>query len=397
MTPLPEGVRGIDALQVDGRTVFLRADLNVPMRDGVITDELRIISSLPTINRLLAQNAKIVIASHLGRPNGTVDPALSLQPIATRLGELLDCDVTFAADVAGDDAQTKAEQLKPGSVLLLENLRFEPGETANDPLFASALAGLADVYVNDAFGASHRAHASIVGVAKKLDGYAGLLLEKELSVLYSLVTEPERPYIALLGGSKVSDKLGVIENLLRRVDSIAVGGAMASTLLAAQGVTVGISRIEEDQIDTVRALLAIAEDLGVAIHLPTDVVVVTEFAKDATPSTVPVTAIPSDAMSLDIGPDTSRRFAELVASASTVFWNGPMGVSEWDAFAAGTRQVAEAVAHCTGYTVVGGGDSAAAIRRLGLDGKVDHVSTGGGAALELLEGKTLPGVSALQR
>lgn len=397
MTRLPAGVRGIDALQADGMIVFLRADLNVPMRDGVITDELRIVSSLPTINRLLAQNAKIVIASHLGRPNGTVDPALSLQPVAKRLGELLDCDVTFAADVAGDDARTKAAELKPGSVLLLENLRFEPGETANDPEFVNALVELADIYVNDAFGASHRAHASIVGVAKKLDGYAGLLLEKELAVLYSLVTEPERPYIALLGGSKVSDKLGVIENLLRRVDSIAVGGAMASTLLAAQGVAVGISRIEEDQIETVRALLAIAEDLGVAIHLPTDVVVVTEFAKDAVPSTVPVTAIPSNAMSLDIGPDTSRRFAELVASASTVFWNGPMGVSEWDAFAAGTRQVAEAVAHSTGYTIVGGGDSAAAIRRLGLDSEVDHVSTGGGAALELLEGKTLPGVSALQR
>jgi len=397
MTRLPAGVRGIDALQADGKTVFLRSDLNVPMSDGVITDELRIVSSLPTINRLLEQNAKIVIASHLGRPKGTADPAYSLKPVAARLGELLDCDVTFATDVAGVDAQTKAAALAPGSVLLLENLRFEPGETANDPAFAAALAGLADVFVNDAFGASHRAHASIVGVAEHLDSYAGLLLERELSVLHTLVTEPERPYIAILGGSKVSDKLGVIENLLRRVDGIAVGGAMASTILAAKGVAVGVSRIEEDQIETVRALLAIAEDLGVVIHLPTDVVVATEFAENATPSTVLVTAIPADAMSLDIGPETSGRFAELIASASTVFWNGPMGVSEWDAFAAGTRQVAEAVAHSTAYTIVGGGDSAAAIRRMGLDSAVDHVSTGGGAALELLEGITLPGVSALQR
>lgn len=397
MTRLPDGVRGIDALDAAGKTVFLRADLNVPMRDGVITDELRILSSLPTINQLLAQKAKMVVASHLGRPKGVPDPAFSLRPVAARLQELLDCNVTFASDVAGSDAQRKATALTEGSVLLLENLRFEPGETANAPAFAAALAALADVYVNDAFGASHRAHASIVGVAESLDGYAGLLLEKELSVLHSLVTDPQRPYIAILGGAKVSDKIGVIENLLRRVDGIAVGGAMASTLLAAQGVNVGISRIEEDQFETVRGLLAIAEDLGVTIHLPTDVVVANEFSQTATPTTLPITAFPSDAMSLDIGPETSHHYAQLVATASTVFWNGPMGVSEWDAYAAGTRHVAEAVAQSSAYTVVGGGDSAAAIRRLGLDAQVDHVSTGGGAALELLEGKALPGVSALQR
>lgn len=397
MTRLPTGVRGIEALQVDGRTVFLRADLNVPMRDGLIVDDLRILASLPTIRQLLAQKAKLVIASHLGRPKGKIDPALSLQPVATRLAELLACDVTFALDVAGEDAQSKAAALAPGSVLLLENLRFEPGETANDPSFAAALASLAEVYVNDAFGASHRAHASLVGVAEHLECYAGLLLENELAVLYSLVHEPQRPYIAILGGAKVSDKLGVIENLLRRVDAIAVGGAMASTILAAQGVEVGISRIEEDQFDTVRGLLAIAEDLGVVIHLPTDVVVVTEFSETATPTTVAITAFPHDAMSLDIGAQTARHFAELIASASTVFWNGPMGVSEWDAFAAGTRHVAEALAKATAYTIVGGGDSAAAMRRMGLDTKIDHISTGGGAALELLEGKALPGVVALQR
>jgi phosphoglycerate kinase len=395
MTLLPDGVRGLDALNAEAKTVFLRADLNVPMHDGAITDELRLLSSVPTMKHLLAQNARLVVASHLGRPKGAVNPDFSLQPVAKRLGELLDVDVIMADDVAGPDAQAKAASLKNGAVLLLENLRFEPGETVNDHAFATALASLADVYVNDAFGASHRAHASIVGVAEQLDAYAGLLLAKELTVLNTLVSNPERPYVAILGGAKVSDKLGVIENLLKRVDAIVVGGAMASTLLAAQGHDVGVSRIETDQVDTVRALLAIAEDLGITIHLPSDVVVTREFSETAEAQVVPVTAIPADAMSLDIGPDTTARYAAVVGSAATVFWNGPMGVFEWDRFAAGTRQVAEAVAHCKGYTVVGGGDSAAAIRQMGLDHAVDHVSTGGGAALELLEGKALPGVVAL--
>jgi phosphoglycerate kinase len=397
MSRLPAGIRGIDQLDADGKTVLVRADLNVPMRDGVITDELRLMSSLPTITALLDQDAKVIVASHLGRPKGTPDPAFSLQPVAKRLAELLDRPVVMASDVAGADAKAKAAGLAPGSVLVLENVRFEPGETANDAAFAAALAGLADVYVNDAFGASHRAHASIVGVAALLDSYAGRLLEQELAVLYALVTEPDRPYIAVLGGSKVSDKLGVIENLLRRVDALAVGGAMSSTFLAANGLSVGTSRVEEDQIDTVRAVLAIAEDLGVTIHLPTDVVVADTFSETAQPATVTVESIPAGSMALDIGPDTTRRYATLVTEASTVFWNGPMGVFEWDRFAAGTRGVAEAVAQTRAYTVVGGGDSAAAIRQMGLDAAVDHVSTGGGAALELLEGKDLPGVVALTR
>ena len=397
MSRLPAGIRGIDQLDAGGKTVLVRADLNVPMRDGAITDELRLMSSLPTITALLDQDAKVIVASHLGRPKGAPDPAFSLQPVATRLAELLDGSVVMASDVAGADAKAKAAALAPGSVLVLENVRFEPGETANDAALAAALAGLADVYVNDAFGASHRAHASIVGVATLLDSYAGRLLEQELAVLYALVTAPDRPYIAVLGGSKVSDKLGVIENLLRRVDALAVGGAMSSTFLAANGLSVGMSRVEEDQIDTVRAVLAIAEDLGVTIHLPTDVVVADTFSETAQPTTVTVEAIPADAMALDIGPDTARRYATLVTEASTVFWNGPMGVFEWERFAAGTRGVAEAVAKTRAYTVVGGGDSAAAIRQMGLDASVDHVSTGGGAALELLEGKDLPGVVALTR
>jgi phosphoglycerate kinase len=396
-SPLLDGVRTLADLDASGRRVFVRADLNVPIRDGVITDDLRVQSSVPTLAHLLDQGAKVVVASHLGRPKGEPDPASSMAPVGQRLQELLGRDVIVATDVVGDDARAKVDTLQDGQVLLLENLRWDAGETANDDAFADALASFADVYVDDAFGASHRAHASISGIPARLPGYAGFLLERELEVLGGLHADPRHPYVAVLGGAKVSDKLTVLENLLLRVDAIAVGGAMAFTFLVAEGTDVGSSRIEADQVDTVRDLVGAARDRGVEVLLPTDVVVAPEFAEDAPATTVAATAIPSDQMGLDIGPETASRYAETLASAGSVFWNGPMGVFEWAAFAAGTRTVAQAMASSTGFTVVGGGDSAAAIREFGLAERVDHVSTGGGASLELLEGKQLPGVVALRQ
>jgi len=390
------GVRTLPDLDAEGKQVFVRADLNVPLRDGAITDDLRVQSSVPTLRALLDQGASVVVASHLGRPKGTPDPASSMAAVGTRLQELLSTEVLTASDVVGEDARAKAEALQPGQVLLLENLRWDPGETANDDDFAAALASLADVYVDDAFGASHRAHASISGVPARIPGYAGLLLERELSVLGGLLEDPARPYVAVLGGAKVSDKLTVLENLLQRVDVLAVGGAMAFTFLVAEGVDVGASRVEADQVETVGRLVAAARERGVEVLLPTDVVVAPEFAEDAPATTVEVGAIPADQMGLDVGPQTAQRYASAIAGAGSVFWNGPMGVFEWEPFAAGTRTVAEAIASSDGFTVVGGGDSAAAIRAFGLDEQVDHVSTGGGASLELLEGKELPGVVALR-
>jgi phosphoglycerate kinase len=396
-SPLLDGVRTLADLDASGRRVFVRADLNVPIRDGVITDDLRVQSSVPTLAHLLDQGAKVVVASHLGRPKGEPDPASSMAPVGQRLQELLGRDVIVATDVIGDDARAKADTLQDGQVLLLENLRWDAGETANDDAFADALASFADVYVDDAFGASHRAHASISGIPARLPGYAGFLLERELEVLGGMHADPQHPYVAVLGGAKVSDKLTVLENLLLRVDAIAVGGAMAFTFLVAEGIDVGSSRIEADQVDTVRDLVGAARDRGVEVLLPTDVVVAPEFAEDATATTVAATEIPSDQMGLDIGPETASRYAETLATAGSVFWNGPMGVFEWAAFAAGTRTIAQAMASSTGFTVVGGGDSAAAIREFGLAERVDHVSTGGGASLELLEGKQLPGVVALRQ
>lgn len=390
------GVRTLPDLDAEGKRVFVRADLNVPLRDGAITDDLRVQSSVPTLRALLDQGASVVVASHLGRPKGTPDPASSMAAVGTRLQELLSTEVLTASDVVGEDARAKAAALRPGQVLLLENLRWDPGETANDDGFAAALASLADVYVDDAFGASHRAHASISGVPARIPGYAGLLLERELSVLGGLLEDPARPYVAVLGGAKVSDKLTVLENLLQRVDVLAVGGAMAFTFLVAEGVDVGASRVETDQVETVGRLVTAARERGVEVLLPTDVVVAPEFAEDAPATTVDVGAIPADQMGLDVGPQTAQRYASAIAGAGSVFWNGPMGVFEWEPFAAGTRTIAEAIAGSDGFTVVGGGDSAAAIRAFGLDDQVDHVSTGGGASLELLEGKELPGVVALR-
>jgi phosphoglycerate kinase len=394
---LLDGVPTLGDLDAAGKRVFVRADLNVPLRDGQVTDDLRVRSSVPTLRHLLDQGARVVVASHLGRPKGAPDPAYSMAPVGAKLAELLGTEVVVADDVVGDDARAKAATLEPGQVLLLENLRFDPGETANDDAFADALASFADVYVDDAFGAAHRAHASISGIPARLPGYAGELLERELEVLGGLLADPARPYVAVLGGAKVSDKLTVLDNLLQRVDVVAVGGAMAFTFLVAEGHDVGASRVERDQVDTVRDLVAAARARGVQVLLPTDVVVAAEFAEDASASTVTIAGIPADQLGLDIGPDTADRYAGAIAAAGSVFWNGPMGVFEWEPFAAGTRTVAEAVAAASGFTVVGGGDSAAAIRAFGLDDQVDHVSTGGGASLELLEGKDLPGVAALRR
>jgi phosphoglycerate kinase len=396
-SPLLEGVPTLDDLDASGRRIFVRADLNVPLRDGEVADDLRIQSSLPTIRRLREQGARIVVASHLGRPEGEPDEATSMAPVGHRLAELLGAPVEIARDVVGPDARAKSAGLADGEVLLVENLRWDPGETAGDDAYADALASLAEVYVDDAFGAAHRAHASITGVPARLEGYAGELLARELEVLGALLADPPRPYVAVLGGAKVSDKLTVLENLLTRVDAICVGGAMAFTFLVAEGHDVGASRVEADRVDDVRTLVARARERGVDVHLPTDVVVAEEFAEDAPAWTVASEAMPAGAMGLDVGPETAGVYARSVAGAGSVFWNGPMGVFEWSAFAEGTRTVAQAVADAPGFTVVGGGDSAAAIRALGLDDRVDHVSTGGGASLELLEGKDLPGVAALRR
>jgi phosphoglycerate kinase len=394
--PILEGVPTLDELDVAGKRVFLRADLNVPLHDGRVQDELRIAASIPTLRRLLDRGASVVLASHLGRPKGPDDAATSMRPVAARLQELLGQDVLTARDVVGPDAVAAAAALVPGQVLLLENLRWEPGETKGDAALAARLAGLADCYVDDAFGAAHRAHASISGVPALLPGAAGLLLARELEVLGGLRDAPARPYVAVLGGAKVSDKLIVLERLLERVDVLAVGGAMASTFLVAEGRAVGTSRVETERAEEVGRLVAAARARGVEIVLPEDVVVAEVFDRDAVATVVDVADFPADRMSLDIGPRTTARIAASVASAGAVFWNGPMGVSEWPAFANGTRGVAEAMAASAAFTVVGGGDSAAAVRAFGLDGLIDHVSTGGGASLELLEGRSLPGVEALR-
>ncbi|SNS84759.1 phosphoglycerate kinase [Geodermatophilus saharensis] len=383
---------------VTGRRVLLRADLNVPLDGQTITDDGRIRASLPTLQALREAGARVLVAAHLGRPKGAPDPRYSLAPVAARLGELLDAEVPLAADVAGDDARARAAALGDGDVLLLENVRFEAAETSKDDAergeLADRLAALADVYVDDAFGAVHRRHASVYDVARRLPHAAGRLVAAERDVLTRLTTDPARPYVVVLGGSKVSDKLGVIEALLPRVDRLLVGGGMCFTFLAAQGHGVGTSLLEADQVDTCRRLLAEAGD---RIVLPVDVVVAPEFSADAPTTTVGVDAIPGDQMGLDVGPRTVELFGRELGGARTVFWNGPMGVFELAPFQAGTRGVAEAVAAVDGLSVVGGGDSAAAVRQLGLDeAAYGHISTGGGASLEFLEGRELPGLAVLE-
>jgi phosphoglycerate kinase len=388
-------LRTVDRADVAGRRVLVRNDFNVPLEDGRVTDDLRVRAAVPTLELLLERGARVVCCSHLGRPKGRRDERYTLAPVAPVLGERLGRRVAFVDDVAGQAARSAVDGLGDGEVLLLQNLRFEPGEEANDPEFAGRLAALADLYVDDAFGAAHRAHASVVGVAERLPAYAGFLLAGEVKVLSRLLEDPERPFVAVLGGSKVSDKLAVLDNLLTRVDRLVVGGGMCFTFLAAEGHEVGDSLFEADQVDAVKALLATAERDGKPVLLPTDVVVAREVASEAEHRTVPADGIERGWKGLDIGPETAEAFAAAVADARTVFWNGPMGVFELAPFAAGTRRVAEAVAAADGFTVVGGGDSAAALAELGLADRVDHLSTGGGASLELLEGKTLPGVAAI--
>ena len=391
-------IPGLETLDPAGRRVLVRVDLNVPLADGAVSDDLRIEESLPTIRHLRDAGGRVVLMSHLGRPKGRVADGLRLEPVAARLAELLGSRVVAATDVVGDDAHRVVGNLGEGEVALLENVRFEAGEEANDPAFVDALAALGDAYVNDAFGAAHRAHATVVGLPQRLDAaVAGLLMQSELATLSRLLEEPPRPFVAILGGAKVSDKLGVIDNLLGRVDRLLIGGAMCFTFLKAQGRDVGASRVEEDQLDTCRGLLEQAERRGVELLLPTDVVAAEAFQENADHRSVAADAIPRGWMGLDVGSETVDRFAAAIAGAGTVLWNGPMGVFEWEPFAAGTQGVARAVAASGGFSVIGGGDSAAAIRKLGLAQQVSHVSTGGGASLEFLEGRDLPGVAALRR
>jgi len=397
------GESAINALQnfdVAGKRVFLRCDLNVPLKDGKITDDGRIRASLPTIKTLIANGASLVIAAHLGRPKGEVKPELSLAPVAARLTELLGQEVTFAGAVTGDDVTAKAQALKSGEVLLLENIRFSAAETSKEEsertAFARELAQLAELYVGDGFGAVHRKHASVYDLPKLLPHVAGTLVAAEVEVLKKLTQNPERPYGVVLGGAKVSDKIGVISNLLGKVDVMAIGGGMVFTFLAAQGKEIGSSLVEKDLIPTVQELIKQADASGVKLVLPTDIVVAPKFSADALATLVNADAIPADQMGLDIGPESAETFAIAIASCKTVFWNGPMGVFEFPAFANGTKVVAQALTKVSGISVVGGGDSAAAVRALGFaDSDFGYISTGGGASLEYLEGKELPGLTAL--
>lgn len=390
----------ITGYDVRGKRCLVRVDFNVPLDDALrITDDTRITASLPTIRLLLDGGASVVLMSHLGRPKGAPNPKYSLAPVAARLRELLGKDVLFAPDCIGDEVARMAAALQPGDVLLLENLRFHAEEEANDPAFARQLAAAGDLYVNDAFGTAHRAHASTEGVTKFLAPcLAGLLMEKEISYLQQAIASPARPYTAILGGAKISGKIDVIQNLLGKVDTLLIGGGMMFTFLKAQGHAIGSSLIENDRVELARALLDQAQREGKALVLPTDVVVAPELKDDAPSTIVSVTGIPDDQMGVDIGPDTRRLFRETVLASRLVVWNGPMGVFEIPSFALGTMAVAQALADATAAgatTIVGGGDSAAAIAQAGLERQVSHVSTGGGASLEFLEGKVLPGVAAL--
>ena len=384
-------------IPVSGKKVLLRCDFNVPQdkETGAITDDKRIVASLPTIHYLLEQRAAVIACSHLGKPKGTYKPELSLAPVARRLSELLGQEVLFARDVVGEDARTKAAALQPGQILLLENLRFEPGEEKNDPEFARALASLAEVYVSDAFGTVHRAHASTAGVAAYLPAVSGFLIQKELEVIGGALSDPKRPLVAILGGSKVSSKIGVIDHLLDIADTIVIGGGMAYTFLKARGGSIGTSLLEEDRLDYCREMMEKAGAKGVELLLPVDTLCAGTFSADAQPELVDAMAIPDDRMGMDIGPKTVEKFTAAVRGAGTVIWNGPMGVFEFPAFAGGTRAVAQALADCGAVTIVGGGDSAAAVEQMGFADRMTHISTGGGASLEFLEGKELPGVACL--
>ena len=384
-------------IDVSGKKVLLRCDFNVPQdkTTGAITDDKRIRAALPTIQYLLDQGAAVIACSHLGKPKGEVKPELSLKPVSVRLSELLGKPVIMAGDVVGPDAKAKAAALKPGEIMLLENTRFEPGETKNDPELAKEMASMAEIYVSDAFGAVHRAHASTAGVAAYLPAVSGFLIQKELEVMGGALANPKRPLVAILGGSKVSSKIGVINNLLNIADTIIIGGGMSYTFAKAQGAKVGKSLLEEDWIQYAGEMVEKAKEKGVKLLLPVDGLAATEFSADAEAHLVDGVDIPDDMMGMDIGPKTIQLYTDAVKNAGTVIWNGPMGVFEFPAFAEGTRAVAKALAETDAITIVGGGDSAAAVAQLGYADKMTHISTGGGASLEFLEGKELPGVACL--
>ena len=384
-------------LDLAGKKVLLRCDFNVPQdkATGKITSDKRIVASLPTIRYLMEQNAAVIACSHMGKPKGKWKEELTLAPVAKRLSELLGQDVPLTADVIGPDATAKAAALQPGQIMLLENLRFEPGEEKNDPAFAKALADMADIYVSDAFGTVHRAHASTAGGANYLPAVSGFLIQKELEIIGGALANPKRPLVAVLGGSKVSSKIGVINNLLELADTVIIGGGMAYTFAKAQGGQIGTSLLEEDWVDYANEMIQKAADQGVKLLLPVDNVCAAEYSADAKPEVYPAGKIPADRMGMDIGPETRKLYAQAIQGAGTVIWNGPMGVFEFPAFAEGTRAVAQALADSDAITIIGGGDSAAAVQQMGFADKMTHISTGGGASLEFMEGKELPGVAAL--
>ncbi len=382
-------------MQLEGKRVFCRVDFNVPMEDGNVTDDTRIRAAIPTINYLVEHGAKVILASHLGRPKGEVNEEMRLTAAGKRLAQLLDGPVTKLDESIGGKVEQAIAHMNNGDILLLENVRFHPGEEKNDLQLAKQFADLADIFVNDAFGAAHRAHATTAGIATYIPAVSGLLLEKELDVLGKALSEPERPFTAIIGGAKVKDKIGVINHLLDKVDNLIIGGGLSYTFSKAQGYEIGTSLLEEDKIELAKSFIEKAKEKGVKLYLPSDVVVADDFSKDANTKIVPVNEIPSDWMGLDIGTETAKTYAEVIKKSKLIIWNGPMGVFEMEAFSNGTRQVAEAMAETTGYTVIGGGDSAAAVEKFGVAERMDHISTGGGASLEFMEGKDLPGVTAL--
>ena len=388
-----KSVRDINA---EGKKVLVRCDFNVPLQDGVITDDARIVGALPTIKLLLEQGAKVILCSHLGRPKGQFVPEYSLKPVAKRLSELLGLEVKMAEDVVGESAKALTADMKNGEVVLLENVRYHAEETKNVPEFSKQLADLAEIYVNDAFGAAHRAHSSTAGVADYLPAVCGLLIEKEITIIGGALANPERPFVAILGGAKVSDKIGVIENLLEKVDALLIGGGMAYTFMKALGGNIGTSLLEEDKIELAKNLVKKAEEKGVKLVLPKSSVAADKYAADANTQIVSSMDIPEGWMGLDLGPSCAEEYGAIIREAKTVIWNGPMGVCEFDAFANGTITLAKAMSECDGTTIIGGGDSAAAAKKLGFAEKMTHISTGGGASLEFLEGKVLPGIACLQ-
>jgi phosphoglycerate kinase len=387
--------KSIRDVELAGKRVFCRVDFNVPMQDGTITDDTRIRAAVPTIRFLMEKGAKVILASHFGRPKGQVVEEMRLTPVASHLSALLDKEVRKLDDSTGADVEAVVGSMENGDVILLENVRFHAGEEKNDPELAKSFAALADLFVNDAFGAAHRAHASTAGIAQYIPAVAGLLMEKEIRFMGGALSKPERPFTAIVGGAKVKDKIAVIENLLTKVDHLIIGGGMANTFLKAQGYGIGASLCEDDKLDLARSLMEQAKERGVQLLMPVDVVVADRFAADAEKRVVAIDAIPEGWMALDIGPKTVEQYHSVIVESKTVVWNGPMGVFEMDAFAAGTIGVAKAMAACTGTTIIGGGDSVAAVEKAGVAEQMTHISTGGGASLEFMEGKELPGVAVL--